>query len=313
MGRKKKIMTTETLQPQINLAVNERPQITPEVVATLNGNSVELKETEKSETVQLQLFNNVPPLAKKRNEYGLLEGVNYIFKTDGKVDWRKMIPSEYLVFNKERSEEIERKYGKKLSELSVTEVDDKYLLILLFGIRYLASLRGFSTVRPKVDFSSETKATVTTQINWIPNNDTEMRYESFGDVASATFENTNGFGRLFLESVATNRSFVRAVRNYLEINIVGFDEIKNDYTTKTQDAPQDDPTNINNMLEKAAKDLGVNFEEFKNTVNINYKNSIKCDITKIQSYKDIPPNDCMSLLGILKKRQRELKASNQSV
>jgi hypothetical protein len=249
--------------------------------------------------------NNIPPVVRKRNEYGFLENVDYVFKEDGKVDWRKMIKPEFLVFNREKTAEIEKKYGKKLDDLSVTEVDDKYLLILLFGIRNLATIRGFYSVSSKVAYCSDFKATVTTHIDWIPNNDTEMREEMYSDTASASVENTNGFGKMFLETIATNRAFVRAVRNYLEINIVGFDEIKNDKSEPTQ--TETSPISAHSMLEKAAKESNLTFEQFKEGVKLKYSDIIESDYSKWSRFTDLSPNDAYKMLNILKKAQQAKK------
>lgn len=321
MGRPRKYPLTEKqiselsnsanpLQIEIpNTKFNEAdPSVETPVIATINTleNSISLSQENHSDApIVVELVKkNIPPIIRKRNEYGFLENVDYVFKEDGKVDWRKMIKPEYLVFNKERKSEIEKKYGKTLDELSVTEVEDKYLLILLFGIRNLATLRGFYTVSPNVKFCSDFKATVETNIGWIPNNDTEMRGEYFGDVASATAENTNGFGRLFLESIAANRAFVRAVRNYLEINIVGFDEVKNDKVEMPADT---NPVSVHSILERTAKDLGLSFEQFKNGVKEKYSSSIESDYTKWDNFRSLSPGDAYKMLNILKKAQESKK------
>lgn len=288
----------------------EEIKLNESVIAELNGSSLTLKEIEQpKETVILPLLKtNIPPIIRSRNEYGFLENVDYVFKENGKVDWRKMIPAEYLIFNEQKKSEIEKTYGKKIEELSVTEVDDKYLMILLFGIRYLASLRGFYAVTPHVDFSTDYKAVVTTIIDWIPNNDTEMREESFGDVASTSPSNTNGFGQMFLESMATNRSFVRAVRNYLEINIVGKDEVKPESKEdRKNEIVQSDPTSIHTILQKTAEDLGLTFDNFKEGVKLKYINQIESDYTKWMNFKDLPPSDAYKLVGILKKAKATTK------
>jgi len=288
-------MTSEAKLSASSLTITEAP---PVEVATIVIQDTDLKGK-----------NNVPPIKRTRNEYGLLDNIDYIFKEDGKIDWRKMIPSEFLVFNREKKSEIESKYGKKLDELSVTEVEDKYLLILLFGIRYIASLRGFTSVKPRVDFCSDYKAVVTTTINWIGNNDTEMRQEIFGDVASTSPSNTNGFGQMFLESVATNRSFVRAVRNYLEINIVGQDEVKPNEKEngKSDTSTNSDPTSIHKILKESAEALGITFEQFREVVKTKYASEVESDYTKWGSYNDPSPGDAYKLSGILKKRLQEKK------
>lgn len=248
-------------------------------------------------------YNNIPPVVRKRNQYGFLENVNYVFNENGKVNWRAMIKDEFLVFNRDKKDEIERTYGKKLSELSVKDVDDKYLLIKLFGIRELASSRGFYSAVPIVSSSSDYKATVRTIIDWIGNNDTEMREESYGDVASASVENTNGFGKLFLESIAANRAFIRAVRNYLEIEIVGFDEVKSEKEEPNLKSSLD----LGPKIEKAATALGLNFELFIKGVKDKYLSSIESDPTKWERYSDIPPSDAYRLLSILNTAIEEKK------
>ena len=335
------ISSTPVLKEEALLLSNVKSvssSVIPEVVLSITENSTTLKEVKQNPQFGDQIYDNIkneilvetlpektivlsieknnientisnkkniPLVIRKRNEYGLLENVDYVFKEDGKVDWRKMIPSEFLVFNREKKDQIESQYGKKLDEISVTEVEDKYLLILLFGIRYLASLRGFYSIRPRVDHSSDTKAVVSTNIDWIANNDTEMRAESYGDVAAATPENTNGFGRLFLESIAANRAFVRAVRNYLEINIVGADEIKIDYSKN--DNKSDSPISVHAILENTAKDLGLTFDQFKEGVKNKYSSSIESDFSKWNGFKDLPPGDAYKMVNILKKASESKK------
>ena len=50
---------------------------------------------------------NKPPVIIKRNQYGLLENkkINYVFNDDGSVNWRKMIKPEFLVANRDRTDE----------------------------------------------------------------------------------------------------------------------------------------------------------------------------------------------------------------
>jgi hypothetical protein len=47
----------------------------------------------------------------------------------------------------------------------------------------------------------------------------------FEDIANATEANTDNFCLKFLETIACNRAFVRCVRNFLNIHIIGADEI----------------------------------------------------------------------------------------
>ena len=58
----------------------------------------------------------------KRDANGLISGstVNYAFNEDGLIDWRKMIKTEYLVPNRDRT-----------TETDVTKLKDTELIILL--------------------------------------------------------------------------------------------------------------------------------------------------------------------------------------
>ena len=42
-----------------------------------------------------------------RDTDGLIKGVDYVFNEDGLIDWRKMIKTEHLVPNKDRTSETD--------------------------------------------------------------------------------------------------------------------------------------------------------------------------------------------------------------
>lgn len=155
-----------------------------------------------------------------RNVDGLLADVTYIFNEKGNVDWRKMIRPEFLVVNTQRFE----KKGVEIPT-STEGLDDRDLLILLAGIKDLARLRGYESVSHSVSAPTPEYVVSTCSISWIPNFETEGRSVTFSAIGDAGLVNTNGFGRLYLGAIAENRAFVRAVRNFLNINIAGQDEI----------------------------------------------------------------------------------------
>ncbi len=69
---------------------------------------------------------NKPPVVFERNQYGLLEDKNikYQFNDDGTVNWRKMIKSEFLVANRDRT-----------AETDISKLEDHELIILLGGLK----------------------------------------------------------------------------------------------------------------------------------------------------------------------------------
>lgn len=159
--------------------------------------------------------NLAGPLGWKRNPYGLLEGVKYEFNSDNSINWRAMIPKEFLTPNKE-----------KTSETDVSKLEDKDLIILLGGIKYLAKLRGYTAVsHDPIIFPEHHYVAVKTKICWIGNYETDGQPVCFEEVADANDNNTKSFAKLYLTSIAANRGFVRAVRNFLGINIVGDAEL----------------------------------------------------------------------------------------
>jgi hypothetical protein len=161
----------------------------------------------------------------KRDEHGLLKGIEYVFRDNSTIDWRAMVKSEYIVFNLQYKSEVEAKYQKRIEDVKVEEVEDKYLLILLAGMKELAFIRGYESVTYRVHEAHKRYAAVSCRIRWIPNYETNNRCLTFESLADASIETTSGFAQNYLMAMAENRAFVRCVRNSLGIHIVGVDEI----------------------------------------------------------------------------------------
>lgn len=229
------------------------------------------------------------------NGYGLKNGVNYIFNEDGTVNWRAMVKPEHLYPNKDRFPE-----GKVPD--SIEGLDDSKLLIKLAGIKEVAKLRGYSKVSLKTIASEPDRAVVSCKIKWDGNYETNFERVSFEDIANATEENCNSFGKKFLEPIAFNRAFIRCVRNFLNIHIVGEDEI--DKSDKTDSADNSVAISPQDVLAKNAKAKKMeDFEQFKNFLRKlwadgSYKNE---EVTSWKSFKDIPPKESRILLALLNK------------
>lgn len=239
------------------------------------------------------------PEKYKRNEYGLLESVEYVFHEDGSVNWRAMIKPEHLYPNKDYFE-----YRKMPVPDSVEGLDDNQLLIKLSGIKELAKLRGFHNVTYDVSESSDTRVVAQCMINWVENYESNGT-QTFASIANATTNNTNGFAAKFLECIAENRAFVRCVRNFLGIHIVGADEID----SSKNKAPIEIPTNSSTAKDISPQGIlkekaGVDFNSFKQSLREWYKDgSYTNDPEVIKSwndYKDIPAKECRKMLKFLK-------------
>lgn len=235
-----------------------------------------------------------------RDNLGLLKSVQYNFNEDGSINWRSMIKPEFLYVNKEwfqlRKQEIPK---------SIDGLTDKQLLILLGGIKHLAKIRGYNYVRYDISGDKE-NVVAKCEIEWIPNfeNQNTVRFE---DIASANSSNSDKFCQKFLETIACNRAFVRCVRNFLNINIVGDDEIDKSGQSLSIDSSENPEESSYIMkphetLEKAAIDKGIKtFESFVEWLREQwkidtYKNK---DAVNWTQYSEIPPKECRKLLFIL--------------
>ena len=229
----------------------------------------------------------------KRDKNGLLTDVNYIFNEDGLIDWRKMIKSEFLVPNKDRT-----------NETDVTKLKDYQLIILLGGIKELAQIRGYTTVKYDVVSPSPEYVAATCSITWKPNYETEGEEVVFSAVGDASPHNTSGFGQIFLAACAENRAFVRCVRNFLRINIVAQEELQGNNAkftpSKGVSNPYDVPEGKNDphtILGSSMKEKGISFDILKQKL-IDEKFT---DAEELSEVSDIPKSKVFELIERIKK------------
>lgn len=203
--------------------------------------------------------NSQGPSLYKRDENGLLINVNYVFNEDGSVDWRSMIKEEHLFPNKGWFES-----RKKSVPRTIEGLKDYQLLIKLSGIKELAKLRGFSDVSYETVNCNQDHVAVSCKIAFLPNYETNNEHVYFEDMANATLNNTSSFATKFLETIACNRAFVRCVRNFLNVHIVGDDEIdKSDSGPVISSLSKSNSLSPQGILKNICIDLGYSkFEEF---------------------------------------------------
>jgi len=223
--------------------------------------------------------------AIERDTNGLITtpAVDYIFNEDGFVDWRKMVKTEFLVPNKDRT-----------SETDVTKLSDYDLLILLGGIKELAQIRGFTDVKYDVVSPHPEYVVAACRITWIPNYETGGREVTFSAIGDASPNNTHNFAKHFLGPIAENRSFVRCVRNFLKINIVSKEEMGN---SKLAEAPAEpSAANPASTLQTIMREKGFSFDRIKNKLI-----SEKFDgAESFESVSDIPKPKMLELIGRIK-------------
>lgn len=250
-------------------------------------------ESVKSEITREQALDTYA-----RDTSGLLKNVTYVFNQDGSINWKAMIPSEYIVVNTEYFERRQIEAPK-----SADGLDDKQKLVLLGGIKELAKIRGVSQIEKKVWESSNDRAVVSCKIHFTPNYETAMQPYVYEEVASATLSNTNSFSQIFLETIASNRAFVRAVRNALRIDIVGSDELAN--VPVQNNAESSSETEVWHALKDAAANAATKrfpngiktFDEFKGVLT-----ERKVDGADAwNDWKDVPASVAFKLISQLKK------------
>lgn len=241
---------------------------------------------------------------------GLVKGLHYHRRPDGRIQWEKMIDPRHIVFNPKLDAKLTDLYGAPAAKLSYAdliaegkEVDPKHVLVLLMGLIELADLRGYTGGRPRIAYvcSYPLEAAICScecTIDWVPNEEEPDGKTSFG-TADATMENTGGWG--YLSAMAGNRSFCRAVRLGLRIPIMSFDEIAKKDTAIPETTSSPTPLSMHaSTLQRAADSKKLTFEQVKQGALTTYRDKMENDPADWIKWEDVPPRDCLSLIKIIK-------------
>lgn len=233
----------------------------------------------------------------KRDKDGLITEpkVDYVFDENGFIDWRKMLNDDWLYPNP----------TKNLRTTDVSKLEDNDLCVLLQGYKELAQIRGYTDVTYDVVSPSPDYVIATCSITWKPNYETENEAVIFSAIGDASPSNTNGFGALYLGPMAENRAFVRCVRSFLKIGIVGRDELAANAAASrpvtSQPVSSFDDTGVSanpiDMLNSLMSEKGVTFASVKKKlVEEGYS-----DASGMQSVEQIPKIKAFELIERLKK------------
>lgn len=232
------------------------------------------------------------------NSCGLREGIEYQFNEDKTVDWSKLIDSQYLVPNRS----IFEKRNQPVPD-SIEGLRDNEKLLRLAGYRKLAFLRGFTSVKYTPIGSSDEEITVSCEIIWRGNFETSMESITYSSIGNASIRNTDEFFSKFLGPLAENRAFIRNTRMFLNIPILGQEELAPEDKKKESDVilPNNvSPTSPHAVLINKMRNASADFEKAK-------KYWIKCglDANLVNSWKDIisiPNKDVITILGFSNKK-----------
>lgn len=242
------------------------------------------------------------PRPKKTTEAPLIMPTENSSQVDQPIeslftDWKSKIKPEFLVPNKDRLPA-----GTDPATVDVSTLDESQLLILLGGFKDLARLRGFTSIDYDVIEARENYVAVKCTINWLPHEETQNLPVSFSSLADAHFENVSGFGGKFLMAIAENRAFARAVRNFLNINIVAKDELTGD--DKNQQTPtveSSQPTNPINVLKKTLDEHGISLEQIK--AKLVAEGDTEAELWVDLS--DIPKKRMLEIIGRIKNKAKK--------
>lgn len=169
------------------------------------------------------------PTNYQRDEFGLLKGVAHSFNEDGSVNWRASLLPEHLYVNPDYEKELKMQFGvTSRRQIDVTKVEDRKLLVLLDGWRYLLKLRGYRSINIRMDSITPEKAAATCTIELIGNYETQNQPITSSDSASASLYSVTGSFQLHLEAMAANRALARCARAMLGVKIYGKDEFDSD-------------------------------------------------------------------------------------
>lgn len=207
-------------------------------------------ETKKDDS---SIINNKSTL---RSSQGYYANINYPKNEFGRINWKEMIPKEYLVVNKEYFDRVGKPYPAEAEGLR-----DQELLVLLNGFKWLARIRGYNELLFPTIVSSPYHCTVECRIKWIPCEDNDYQTDISSGIGDATPDNTTSFTKFYLGPMAENRSFVRCVRNYLNISILGKEEIGD--IKKEQKSSQSESQGLVEKLQNLMLEKKISFENIK--------------------------------------------------
>jgi hypothetical protein len=248
------------------------------------------------ETPLLERYSSqITGFARDKNNF--INSIEYVFNPDNTINWRAMLKPEHLVANRDAF----KNNPEVLKDIDISSLPDNKLLILLAGIKELAQIRGYKGVEYDIIEARPDYVAVKCTIDWLPSYETNSKSVKFSSLADAHWDNTHNFAKNFLMAIAENRAFVRAVRNFLKINIVGSDEMGGKTTNPTV---EDDSTQFSSpamLLQKTINDYGITFDQIKD-------GAVKKNIQGAESWiscDDIPPLSIFTIISGIKKKNKK--------
>ncbi len=168
------------------------------------------------------------PARFKRDEDGLIAGLQYHYTPEGRIDWRAMVSRRYLYIAREYEDRVVKAQGKPLAEVDYSLVNPKWLRIRIDGINQIANIRGYSSLEYHSLSVGEGHAAVVCQMQFIGNYESDGYPVICSGIASARRMSMDKNMMGYLEAFAENRAFARCVKRALQIEILADIEVGGD-------------------------------------------------------------------------------------
>lgn len=218
------------------------------------------------------------------------------------INWAKLIDPKYIVPNRSLFE----KRNKPVPD-SIEGLEDNEKLVLLAGYKKLADLRGYTSLKYiPIGYSSE-EVVLSCEIFWKGNKETGMQPVLYSSIGNASIKNTDGIFSTFLSAIAENRAFAKCVRKFLNIPILGQDELAPENKSKSENGfstnlPNNlSPTSPHAVLIKRLQEKGKTFEQLKKHLITKQNHLFESnEVEKWDSEIDVPVSDVITILGVLK-------------
>jgi len=221
----------------------------------------------------------------------------YVYDENGKINWFKMIPLEYLYLNESKKASIEKRLKKPFNEVAKEEALETELIINLAGIRFLLETVGFRYSRITPNVCSSDYAAATCEICFNAGEHNNYREQIYTQCASAHVGNTKSWYKDYLVEAAANRAFCRAVRFYFNLSCVSMDELGSNNNAEEQNfAPQDNSAQIN-LLQKELDKRKITWPQFQSKL---VKDKVE-GAENMKSISELPKDKIFEYLERLKK------------
>ncbi len=217
-------------------------------------------------------------------------------------DWKSLIPAKYIEISSEwlsKNGIDPSKFEAGNKEELQERCGEENLIIRLAGFKHLAHIRGLKSVSYDIRTFDKERVSAVCNLRFtecqLTKEDGSKVYfpeQEFHGVANANIENTSYPFSNFLESMAENRAFIRAVKTALNINILGAEELEIKQIAATNLLSDDGCVSPQESLGLMLAGIGKSFTDLK----INLKNKKWENHEDWNDFSDIPSDQCLLII-----------------